>query len=301
LTGAEVEFDLSVTSPTRASYPATIKQYLPPAVVTGIPVGTEVPVKIDPDDPGNVLIWGGLPSAGASPAPGLPVVTAGPSGGSVPPTPTLRDSRQGAMSEQQFELEQLRASDEERLHATPHHGALRRLRVGAAVVLLMACLGVGLAVVLTTVPKLHGSRLAATVTPVPGSRDVPLAVGSYVVYYEADSPGDIGLSPPRVRVRIGSPSGRPLPLKRYGGNFHTGSSYVDARAIFTVEVPTPGTYRISATGELSQPGFSDPRIVLGMPFGSKVLKIVGGGLLALFAFIGLTFFLQRVLEGVRSR
>lgn len=167
--------------------------------------------------------------------------------------------------------------------------------------LLAACLAAGLVVVKGTIPKLRHTRIGASRTPVPGARDVRLDAGKYVIYYEAGTTGGIALARPRgISVRIETLSRAPLPLRTYGGNFHTGSSHVDARAFLTVEIPRAGTYRIIATGRSAQPIVaSGPRVVLGEPTGGKVLRLVGAGVLALLAFIALCILLPRWWGSVR--
>jgi hypothetical protein len=211
--------------------------------------------------------------------------------------------RPGALTDQQFERERKRAAFELQHQRVDPHGERRvatrarltaRIGLPLAVGLLAACVAAGLVVVERTVPKLHHTRIGATRTPVPGARDVRLDAGKYVIYYEAGTTGgDISLARPRgVSVSIETPSSAPLPLRTYGGNFHTGSSHVDARAFLTVEVPRGGNYRIIATGRSSQPIVaSGPRIVLGEPTGGKVLRLVGAGVLALLAFIALCILL----------
>jgi hypothetical protein len=214
-------------------------------------------------------------------------------------TPGDDEPRQaGALTDQQFERERQRAAFELQHQRVDQSGVRRvatrarltaRIGLPLAVGLLAACLAAGLLVVKHTIPELHHTRIGATRTPVPGARDVRLDAGKYVIYFEARTTGGIGLARPRgVSVRIETPSRVPLPLRRYGGNFHTGSSYVDARAFLTVEIPRAGSYRIIATGRSSQPIVeSNPRIVLGEPTGGKILWLAGAGVLALLAFIAL--------------
>jgi hypothetical protein len=210
----------------------------------------------------------------------------------------------GALTDQQFELERQRAAFElqhKRVEPLGERRVASRARLSArigwplAVGLLAACLAAGLVVVERTIPKLHHTRIGATRTPVPGARDVRLDAGKYVIYYEAGTTGDVGLARPRgVSVRIQTPSAAPLPLRTYGGNFHTGSSNVDARAFLTVEIPRAGNYRIIATGRSSQPIVArNPRIVLGEPTGGEILRLVGAGVLALLAFIALCILLPK--------
>ena len=66
LTGAEVELDVSVTPPAGAPYDATIKQYFPAGSAAKFPAGTEIPVRIDPDDPQSLLVWGSAQPAPAA-------------------------------------------------------------------------------------------------------------------------------------------------------------------------------------------------------------------------------------------
>jgi hypothetical protein len=223
-------------------------------------------------------------------------VTATGRGDDEPPRP-------GALTDQQFERERQRTAFElqhQRVDPSGERRVAPRARLTAligwplAVALLAVCLAAGLVVVKRTVPKLHHTRIGATRTPVPGARDVRLDAGKYVIYYEASTTGgNIGLARPRgVSVRIETPSSAPLPLRRYGGNFHTGSSHVDARAFLTVETPRAGNYRIIASGRSSQPIVaSSPRIVLGEPTGGKILRLVGASVLALLAFIALCILL----------
>jgi hypothetical protein len=217
----------------------------------------------------------------------------------------------GALTDQQFERERQRAAfalEHRRVEPSGERRVATRARLFArigwplAVGLLAACLAAGLVVVKRTIPKLHHTRIGATRTPVPGARDVRLDAGKYVIYYEAGTTGGIGLARPRgVSVRIQAPSAAPLSLRTYGGNFHTGSSKVDALAFLTVDVPRAGNYRIIATGRSSQPIVArSPRIVLGEPTGGKVLRLVGAGVLALLAFIALCNLLPKWWGRVRG-
>lgn len=219
-----------------------------------------------------------------------------------------RPDRTGALNEQQFEHERRRAASELQ-HPRPdplgtsaresrprfRGSSLSRGNVAPplAALLLCACLAGGLALVARIIPKLHKTRIGATRTPAPGSREVRLSAGKYIVYYEAETTGnDISLARPHgVTVRIETPSHEPLPLRPYAGNFDTGSTYVDARAFLTVQIPRQGSYRITVMGQSLQPGASAPRIVLGVPTGHNVLELVAAGILATLAFIGLCMLL----------
>jgi hypothetical protein len=68
LTGAQVELDVSVQPATGAPYDATIKQYFPAGAAEKFPVGAAIPVRVDPDDPQSLLVWGSAETA-AGPSP----------------------------------------------------------------------------------------------------------------------------------------------------------------------------------------------------------------------------------------
>jgi hypothetical protein len=219
-----------------------------------------------------------------------------------------REPPRGALTDAQFERERRRtefALAQRGSHpfdgpvVRRHAGRLRRLGRLLAAVALVACLAAGIAVAARTAPKLQHTRIAATRTPVPGSRSVTLGARKYVVYYEAGTTGNIGLAQPHgISVRVESASHGPLPLRPYTGNFHTGSAKVDARAFETVQVPGSGRYTIVASGRSSQPIVArSPRIVLGEPSGGRIPLLVGAGVLALLAFIGLCFIVPGLLRG----
>jgi hypothetical protein len=67
LTGSEVDLDVTVKPPSGAPYDATIKQYFPAGAAQKFTVGSEIGVRIDPDDPQSLLVWGAAP-AGAAPS-----------------------------------------------------------------------------------------------------------------------------------------------------------------------------------------------------------------------------------------
>lgn len=56
--GREVEFDLTVHGADGADYPVTMRQSIHEQALAGIAEGGEVVVKIDPDDPQSLLVWG---------------------------------------------------------------------------------------------------------------------------------------------------------------------------------------------------------------------------------------------------
>jgi hypothetical protein len=132
-----------------------------------------------------------------------------------------------------------------------------------------------------------GARIGDTRTAVPGARDVRLDDVKYVVYYEVDedsvpSSGDADDIPVpaglRVSIRRGG-DGRPLPLEQYGTSFRVTSGDRTARAVWTVEVPREGRYRIAAG---AVPGAAEPAVVLGRPVGRRVVRLVVG----IFGIVG---------------
>jgi Short C-terminal domain len=65
LTGRQLELEVSVTPASGAPYDATIKQYFPPGAAEKFAAGSEIPVRVDPDDPQSLLVWGSAESAAA--------------------------------------------------------------------------------------------------------------------------------------------------------------------------------------------------------------------------------------------
>jgi hypothetical protein len=55
--GKEMQFELSVHGPD-GDYPVSTKQSIHEQTLAGITTGGEVAVKIDPDDPQSLLVWG---------------------------------------------------------------------------------------------------------------------------------------------------------------------------------------------------------------------------------------------------
>jgi hypothetical protein len=142
-----------------------------------------------------------------------------------------------------------------------------------------------------------GARIGATRTGAPGTRDARLDDVKYVVYYEIDedsvpATGDADDIPVpasfRVTIRRGG-DGRPLPLEEYGTSFRVTSGDRTARAVWTVQVPQEGRYRIQAT---AVPGADEPAVVLGRPVGRRVVRLVVG----IFGIVG--GFVLAIIVGV---
>jgi hypothetical protein len=135
--------------------------------------------------------------------------------------------------------------------------------------------------------------IEGTRTPIPGQRAVHLDARRYNVFFEArnisnpervgDDLSDLESSPLHVRIRAQG-SDRLLELKGYSTSF-TMSGDRDATAFATVRVPHSGRYEVSVTSS-EDIRYSDPTIALGEPIGHRVIKVVGGAILAGIAFIG---------------
>lgn len=163
--------------------------------------------------------------------------------------------------------------------------ASSRLAWPLIVLLLAGVVAIGLSILADTIPKLHHVRIGATRTPVPGSRDARLQAGKYVIYYEvADSAAVPSAS--WVAVRIAAPGRAPLALDNYSSDLELSTSNTQARAYLTVQVPRPGTYRIAAAPRSAPPaGTQLPRIVLGRPTGTTIIRLVLGALMTLVGFV----------------
>jgi hypothetical protein len=56
--GHQIEFDLTVHPESGADYQAHVSQSLHDATLNGITEGGKIIVKVDPDDPQSMLVWG---------------------------------------------------------------------------------------------------------------------------------------------------------------------------------------------------------------------------------------------------
>lgn len=134
-------------------------------------------------------------------------------------------------------------------------------------------------------------RIGDTRTAMPGSREVELDEGKYVVFYEVSDEGvsgdsdNINVPPLDVRVREAG-DGRALDLDDYTTDFDVSSGGRAAQAIATVEVPEDGRYEITATDSADAPS---PAVVLGKPITRRILRLVVGiaGSVAGLALLGL--------------
>ena len=64
--GHQIEFDLTVHPEGGADYQAHVSQSLHDATLQGVTEGAKILVKVDPEDPQSLLVWGA--ASGASPA-----------------------------------------------------------------------------------------------------------------------------------------------------------------------------------------------------------------------------------------
>ncbi len=162
--------------------------------------------------------------------------------------------------------------------------------------ILGALAAVALTVVgVTTTVDAAGSfsdvRIGDTRTAIPGSREVSLDEGKYVVFYEVSGEEVSGDSDniyvPPLEVRVQDPGGaRTLELDDYTTDFDVSSGGRAAQAIATVEVPEDGRYEITVTDSADAPS---PAVVLGKPITRRILRLVVGiaGSVAGLALLGL--------------
>jgi hypothetical protein len=55
----QIDFDLTVHPDGGESYPASVSQSMLEGAMRGIAVGGDVTVRVDPDDPQSLMVWGG--------------------------------------------------------------------------------------------------------------------------------------------------------------------------------------------------------------------------------------------------
>jgi hypothetical protein len=56
--GHQIDFELTVHPANGADYQARVSQSMHAATLTGISEGARINVKVDPDDPQSLLVWG---------------------------------------------------------------------------------------------------------------------------------------------------------------------------------------------------------------------------------------------------
>lgn len=136
-------------------------------------------------------------------------------------------------------------------------------------------------------------RIGDTRTSIPGTREVELDEGKYVVFYEVsdegvsdDSDGNLYVPPLDVRVHLPD-AARSLDLDDYSSDFNVSSGGRDAQAIATVEVPEDNRYEITVSGSADA---ASPAVVLGKPITRRILRLIVGiaGFVAGLALLALT-------------
>ena len=159
------------------------------------------------------------------------------------------------------------------------------------VVLLWAACALAVWFAVEQALELDDTRLEGTRTPIPGQRTLDLDARKYNVFFEGgharSGPGGDALDDPEatpLRIRIRGENGdRVLSLDGYSGTF-TLSGGRDGTAIATVRVPRSGRYRMTVTSS-EELGYSSESVALGEPPGRRVVKLVGGLVLAAVAFL----------------
>jgi hypothetical protein len=56
--GKEIEFQVEIRPATANPYAATFTQFMVQSVMDGISEGSEIVVRVDPDDPNSMMFWG---------------------------------------------------------------------------------------------------------------------------------------------------------------------------------------------------------------------------------------------------
>ena len=151
---------------------------------------------------------------------------------------------------------------------------------------------VGVTITVDAVGSFSDVRIGDTRTSIPGSREVELDEGKYVVFYEVDDDvttelGEGSLTVPPLDLAIRAPDAeRPLDLDDYSGDFNVSTGGREAQAIATVEVPEDGRYEITVSSSADAPS---PAVVLGKPITRRILRLGVGiaGIVAGLALLGL--------------
>lgn len=176
------------------------------------------------------------------------------------------------------------------------------LILGALAAIVMTLVGVTTTV--DAVGTFSDVRIGDTRTSIPGTKEVELDEGKYVVFYEVDDDvtaerGESSLVVPPLDVGIRVPdASRPLDLDDYSGNFNVSTGGREAQAIATVEVPEDGGYEITVSSSADAPA---PAVVLGKPITRRILRlgvgitgiVAGLALLALMGALAIAFAVRK--------
>jgi hypothetical protein len=137
----------------------------------------------------------------------------------------------------------------------------------------------GVALTVDAVGSFSDVRIGETRTPIPGTRDVQLDEGKYVVFYEVSddsvgSGGEGGFPVPAFEVTVRrAGDGPPLELSEYSTDFNVNTGGRAAQAVATIEVPEDGLYEIGARSDAAA---AAPAVVLGKPITGRVLRLIVG-------------------------
>jgi hypothetical protein len=125
--------------------------------------------------------------------------------------------------------------------------------------------------------------------------------GGYVLYYEAPGAADGQIPSFNVTVAPASADAVAKSLKPYAADVNYTFGSREGRAVLTLQVSHPGTFRVVATGAPAVAGGSD------LAFGSSIVggiagTAVGGGLLMVLGVAGgITLFVIRYVRTSRRR
>ena len=138
--------------------------------------------------------------------------------------------------------------------------------------------------------------------PVPQGGQVSLSQsGGYVLYYEAPGAASGQFRSFNVTVAPASPAARAQSLQPYTADVTYSFGSRQGRAVLTLQVSHPGTFRVVATGAPTVAGGSD------LAFGSSIVggiagTVVSGGLLMVLGVAGgITLFVIRYVRISRRR
>ena len=138
--------------------------------------------------------------------------------------------------------------------------------------------------------------------PLPQGGQVTLGHnGSYVLYYEAPGAASGQIPNFNVTVAPASAGARAKSLQPYGAdvNYSFGSRH--GRAVLTLELSHPGTFRVVATGAPAVAGGSDLAFGPSIAGGIAGTAVTGGLLMVLGVAGGITVFVIRYVRTSRRR
>lgn len=169
------------------------------------------------------------------------------------------------------------------------------LVLGALVAIVLIVVGVTMTV--DAAGSLSDVRIEDTRTAIPGSKDVELEEGKYVVFYEVSDDagyvgGDGGVYMPPVEMRLTAVGGaQPLELRPYSTDFNISGGGRKGHAFVTVDVPRDGRYALRAEppGPEGAAEAASNGVVLGKPITHRALRLIVGitGILAGLAVLAL--------------